>query len=67
MAALACNKFGPGDLNRFIALDVRAPDSLEEYDTLIPHARVLDGHGDSVAATIVWATADSTEIGRAHV
>ena len=62
MAALACNKFGPGDLNRFIALDVRAPDSLEEYDTLIPHARVLDGHGDSVAATIVWATADSTAI-----
>ena len=62
MAALGCNKFGPGDLNRFIALDVRAPDSLEEYDTLIPHARVLDGHGDSVAATIVWATADTAPI-----
>jgi len=62
LATLACNKFGPGDLNRFIALDVRAPDSLEEYDTLIPHARVLDGHGDSVAATIVWATGDTTPI-----
>jgi hypothetical protein len=62
MAALACNKFGPGDLSRVIALDVRAPDSLEEYDTLIPHARVLDGHGDSVAATIVWATADTAPI-----
>lgn len=42
-----------------IAIEVTAPDSLEEYDTLVPHARVLDGHGDSVAATIVWATLDS--------
>src|SRR2546430_16401553 len=48
MAAVACNKFGPADLSRVIALDVSAPDSLEEYDTLKPHARVLDGHGDSV-------------------
>ena len=43
-----------------IAIEVTAPDSLEEYDTLVPHARVLDGHGDSVAATIVWATLDTT-------
>lgn len=42
-----------------IAIEVTAPDSLEEYDTLVPHARVLDGHGDSVAATIVWATLDT--------
>ncbi len=62
MAALACNKFGPGDLSRVIALEVTAPDSLEEYDTLTPHARVLDGHGDPVAATIVWATADTTPV-----
>ena len=62
MAAVACNKFGPADLSRVIALDVSAPDSLEQYDTLRPHARVLDGHGDSVAATIVWATADSAPI-----
>ena len=62
MAVLACNKFGPADLSRVIALDVRAPDSLEEYDTLTPHARVLDGHGDSVAATVVWATADTALI-----
>ena len=59
---MACNKFGPADLSRVIALDVRAPDSLEEYDTLKPHARVLDGRGDSVAATIVWATADTFPI-----
>src|SRR5207247_4244733 len=62
MAAVACNKFGPADLSRVIALDVSAPDSLEEYDTLKPHARVLDGHGDSVAATVVWATADTAPI-----
>jgi hypothetical protein len=59
---VACNKFGPADLSRVIALDVRAADSLEEYDTLKPHARVLDGRGDSVAATIVWATADTAPI-----
>jgi hypothetical protein len=62
MAVVACNKFGPGDLSRVIALEVTAPDSLEEYDTLTPHARVLDGHGDSVAATIVWAAADTVPI-----
>ena len=45
-----------------IALEVTAPDSLEEYDTLTPHARVLDGHGDPVAATIVWATGDTAPI-----
>jgi hypothetical protein len=49
-------------LSRVIALEVTAPDSLEEYDTLTPHARLLDGHGDSVAAAIVWATADTAPI-----
>jgi len=29
-------------------------------DTLVPRARALDGHGDSVAATIVWARLDTT-------
>lgn len=42
-----------------VALDVAAPDSLEEADTLRPHARALDGRGDSVAATIYWATLDT--------
>src|SRR3989442_12438128 len=62
MAAVACNKFGPADLSRVIAIEVLAPDSLEEYDTLTPRARVLDGHGDSVAATVVWATGDTAPI-----
>jgi len=42
-----------------IAIEVTAPDSLEEYDTLAPRARVLDGRGDSVAVAIVWATLDT--------
>lgn len=62
MAVVACNKFGPGDLSRVIAIEVIAPDSLEEYDTLTPRARVLDGHGDSVAATVVWAAGDTAPI-----
>jgi hypothetical protein len=61
VAALACGKFGPGDLSRTIALEVVAPDSLEEYDTVTPHARLLDGHGDSVAAMIVWSLPDSAD------
>jgi hypothetical protein len=61
VAALACGKFGPGDLSRAIALEVIAPDSLEEYDTITPRARLLDGRGDSVAATIVWFLPDSTD------
>jgi hypothetical protein len=59
--AVACGTFGPGDLNRVIAIEVSAPDSLEQYDTLVPHARVLDGHGDSVAATISWSLPDSAD------
>lgn len=60
-SVIACGTFGPGDLNRVIAIEVSAPDSLEQYDTLIPHARVLDGHGDSVGATISWALPDSAD------
>ena len=61
VAAAACGKFGPGDLSRTIALEVVAPDSLEEYDTVTPHARLLDGRGDSVAGTIVWSLPDSAD------
>lgn len=43
-----------------LQLEVTAPDSLEEYDTLVPHARLLDGHGDPVPGTaFVWATLDT--------
>jgi hypothetical protein len=56
-AAVACGNLG--DLGAVLALDVAAPDSLEEYDTLRPRARALDGHGDSVRATILWSTLDT--------
>lgn len=56
-AGVACGKLG--DLGAVLALEVTAPDSLEEYDTLRPRARALDGHGDSVRATILWSTLDT--------
>ncbi len=57
-AALACGKLGT-DLDQVVAVDVAAPDSLEEADTLRPRARALDGRGDSVAVPIAWATLDT--------
>jgi hypothetical protein len=56
-ATVACGNLG--DLGAVLALEVSAPDSLEEYDTLRPRARALDGHGDSVRATILWSTLDT--------
>ena len=43
-----------------IAIEIIAPDSLEELDTLKPRARALDGHSDSVAATFDWSTLDTS-------
>ncbi len=60
--ALGCGIFAPPDLNRVIAIEITAPDSLEELDTLVPHARELDGHGDSVATTFVWETLDTAAL-----
>ncbi|PYP79249.1 MAG: hypothetical protein DMD25_05740 [Gemmatimonadetes bacterium] len=48
-------------MSRTIAIEVTAPDSLEEYDTITPHARLLDGRGDPVAATIAWSLPDSAD------
>ncbi len=47
------------DLSRDIAIEVTAADSLEEYDTLKPKARVLTGHGDSSATAVFWFSPDS--------
>ncbi|PYO76934.1 MAG: hypothetical protein DMD67_07400 [Gemmatimonadetes bacterium] len=59
-AALGCGIFSPPDLNRVIAVEVTAPDSLEELDTLHPHAQALDGHFDSVpGTTFIWSTLDT--------
>ncbi|HYK81678.1 MAG TPA: hypothetical protein VEU55_00915 [Gemmatimonadales bacterium] len=60
-AALAC-KLG-ADLSQVIALEVQVPDSLEQYDTIVPRARALNGNGDAVpGATILWATLDSAAL-----
>jgi hypothetical protein len=49
------------DLDAVIALQVFVPDSgaVEMGDTVQPRARALNGHGDSVAATIFWAALDT--------
>jgi len=57
LAATACKV--STDLSRNIAIEVAAPDSLEEYDTLVPHARVLTGHGDSAVTAVVWFSPDT--------
>jgi hypothetical protein len=50
------------DLSRDLAIEVTAPDSLEQYDTLKPTARVLTGHGDSAATAVFWFSADSDTV-----
>jgi len=47
-----------------IAIQVSLPDSgiVEEGDTIVPHARALNGYGDSVAADIIWVTADTATL-----
>lgn len=44
-----------------MAIEVVLPDSgrIEVTDTLRPRARALNGRGDSVAATITWASLDT--------
>jgi len=58
VAAAACGKLGP-DFNQVVAIEVAAPDSVEELDTLRPQSRALDGRGDAVSAAIAWATVDT--------
>jgi hypothetical protein len=60
---LACGTFGT-DLNDVIALQIFVPDSgaVELGDTLQPRARALNGRGDSVAATVTWATLDTAVV-----
>ena len=43
-----------------IAIEVTAPDSVEELDTAALSARTLNGRGDPVQATIRWASLDTT-------
>ena len=55
---MACSQFG-SDLGQVIAISTAVPDSLEEYDTLTPQAVALNGAGDPVPATILWASLDT--------
>lgn len=61
MCALAACETLFTDLDAVIALQVFVPDSgaVEVGDTLQPLARALNGHGDSVAATIIWGALDT--------
>jgi hypothetical protein len=59
-ALAACGTFGT-DLDAVIALQTFLPDSgaVLMGDTLRPRARALNGRGDSVAATVIWAALDT--------
>jgi hypothetical protein len=58
-----CSSLSP-DFNQVVALEVSLPfgGSVELGDTLVPSARALDGRGDSVAATIYWASLDTAHV-----
>lgn len=60
LALVAACKLGT-DLNQIVAIEIVLPDSgrIEVTDTLRPHARALDGRGDSVAVPIVWKSLDT--------
>ncbi len=51
-----------GESGTVVAIEVRTPlpAVVEQHDTLTLTARALDQQGDSVAATIVWETPDTT-------
>jgi hypothetical protein len=42
-----------------VAISVAVPDSVEEFDTLRPHGKGLNSRGDSIGATVLWATLDT--------
>jgi hypothetical protein len=62
-AVATCEPIGV-DLDAVIAIQVSLPDTgiVEEGDTIVPRARALNGHGDSVAADFVWSTADTATL-----
>lgn len=59
LAAAAACKLST-DLAQIIAIEVVASDSVEEFDTLVPRARVLSGHGDSLGVPVHWSSPDTT-------
>ncbi len=57
---LGCSSLGEGDA--IVALEVSTPQPavVEQFDTIRLRARALNLQGDSVAAMITWAAADTT-------
>jgi hypothetical protein len=60
-AALGCSGLDEGEAG-IVALEIRVPDPpvIEIGETLQLSARPLDKDGDSVAATVIWRTPDTT-------
>jgi len=52
------------NLDQVVALEVVLPNGgqVEVGDTLMPSARALNGHGDTITTGIFWATLDTTII-----
>ena len=61
MVEEACGTFG-ADLTRVIALAVTVAGSVRQADTLRAHASALTAGGDTVAATIYWASLDTANL-----
>jgi hypothetical protein len=62
LAVVACEV--STNLDQVIALDIGLPygGQVEIGDTLVPTARALNGHGDSVGAEILWVALDTSAI-----
>jgi hypothetical protein len=57
----ACGTFGP-NLNEVVQITVIIPDSVVLGATLQGHATAANARGDTVPATIVWTSFDTTVI-----
>lgn len=59
MGENACGTFGL-DLAEVVQITVRVADSVAVADTLRAHASAANARGDTVPATVVWTSFDTT-------
>jgi hypothetical protein len=59
VGAGACGTFGP-DLTEVIQISVVVANSIAVADTLRAHASAANARGDTVPATVVWTSFDTT-------